>query len=422
MKKNDEDEFTQEIALVFLASVVLAAVAAYAAFAGPTFVWSLLRLDPTLLDPGDAVSGALRWATHGTPDPREMRVFAPYREVMPPPRAWIAMLAMGALGTAALIVVGLARVDRWRGSRSVALPWWSLRNRVTPRSWAKPRDVLHLQPRDGGRHRIARALTRLVASDRRAPAPPGGDSWPLGTLRGHTLRSAGESHLMAVAPTRAGKTTRVLIPALLEHEGPAIVLLNKTDALLETLASRARHGPVWIYAPLHGEVTAAAGRVCGWTPLAGCESWEYALRMGRWFLDADPSASTTSSDSGGARFYNREATANALPPLLHAAALHGRTMSSIHRWLRSGIEGLDEPRAILSARSAAAAADSIAGLQALDERPRSLLLMSAAQLVDAYRFPSVQAADRVDFEAEDLLEGGTLYIVAPTAIRSCSRP
>jgi len=119
--------------------------------------------------------------------------------------------------------------------------------------------------------------------------------------------------------------------------------------------------------------------------------------MGRWLLDADPSASASSSDSGGARLYNREATGGALPALLHAAALDGRPLASVHDWLRSGIEGLDEPRTILLDRSAhVGAAAALAGVQEMDERPRSLLLMSAAQLVDAYRFPSVAEADRPD--------------------------
>ena len=37
---------------------------------------------------------------------------------------------------------------------------------------------------------------------------------------------------------------------------------------------------------------------------------------------------------------------------------------------------------------------------------KALLLMSAAQLVDAYRFPQVQGSDRPDFRPADLLDGG----------------
>ena len=92
----------------------------------------------------------------------------------------------------------------------------------------------------------------------------------------------------------------------------------------------------------------------GWTPLRGCEDWEHALRMGRWIFDADPSAAADSSDSGGARFYNRDATAVALPPLLQAAALGERNMTAVLTWLRGGLEALDEPREILMTHHAAA--------------------------------------------------------------------
>ncbi len=418
MRKSENDTNVEVLPLI--ASAVLLTFLLYLAVAWPTLAWSAFRADPTIVTPGDAVGGAIRWLTHGADgDPRALRAFAPYRETMPPPKAWIALNALGLVALLAVAAIVWARVEGWRGSRPVALASWSPRNRVTSRSWAKPRDLVHLRPRKGGRHRLSTGLTRLFCFNRRGSAPAGGDSWPLGELRGRTLRSSGESHLMAVAPTRSGKTTRVLVPALLDHDGPAVVLLNKDEVVLETLGSRVHCGPVWIYAPLS---SGPAWELAGWSPLLGCEDWEQALRMGRWLFDADPAASASSNDSGGARFYNREAIGVALPPLLHAAALDGRTMADIHGWLRSGIDGLDEPRAILSERSADAAANALAGIQAQDERPRSLLLMSAAQLIDAYRFPSVQRSDHPEFRPEDLLGGGTLYIVAPDSDQELLAP
>ena len=118
------------------------------------------------------------------------------------------------------------------------------------------------------------------------------------------------------------------------------------------------------------------------------------MRTAGWLLDADPGAAVSAQDSGGARFYNREATAAPLPACLHAAAISGRSMAAVLGWLRAGVAGLDEPREILRGHGASGVADVIAGVQELDERPRSLLLMSAAQLLDVYRFPSVQEADR----------------------------
>ena len=382
-----------ESALFVVALAGILAGLLYVPVAAPTLIWSVLHGEPTVIGFGAAVGGALRWLFSGADaDPRTLPAFAAYRQVMPAPGVWIALnVAMLAAAVSAIGVL-LVRVDRWRGARAVGLPRWHPRSWVRPRSWARPRDLRHLR---AGPLSTARA--------------GGAEGWSLGELRGRPLRSGPESHLMAVAPTRSGKTTRVVVPALLEHRGPAIVLLNKTDVVFDTVTEREQLGPVWVCAPF----TCQLPHRSGWTPLGGCESWEYALRMGRWLFDADPTISQGSQDSGGARFYNREAVGVALPPLLHAAALAEGNMALVHEWLRSGIDGLDEPRSILSRHGARRAADAIAGIQSLDERPRSLLLMSAAQLVDAYRFPSVDAFDTPGFRAEQLLAGGTLYVVCP---------
>jgi type IV secretion system protein VirD4 len=48
--------------------------------------------------------------------------------------------------------------------------------------------------------------------------------------------------------------------------------------------------------------------------------------------------------------------------------------------------------------------------------------MSAAQLVDAYRFPAVQAADRRGLDPRSLLRGGTLYLIAPESEQEMLAP
>ncbi len=98
-------------------------------------------------------------------------------------------------------------------------------------------------------------------------------------------------------------------------------------------------------------------------------------------------------------------------------------MAEVHGWLRGGIDGLDAPREILAGHGAHAAVDALLGVQALDDRPRSLLLMSAAQLVDAYRFPSVQASDGAVLNPAVLLEqNATLYLIAPDSDQEVLAP
>src|SRR3954452_25121530 len=97
-------------------------------------------------------------------------------------------------------------------------------------------------------------------------------------------------------------------------------------------------------------------------------------------------------------------------------------MGDVLRWLRSGVDCLDAPREVLVDHDALAAADQLAGAQALDERPRSFLLMSAPQLIDAYRFPQGQPRDRREFDPQSLLAGGTLYLVAPDSEQEALAP
>ena len=413
MRSPNNDGIDQTLLVWMTLVVVSVALLLYAAAAIPTFLWCAAQGQIAVLPFVDIIGGMARWIVGGLgDDPRTVPGLVAHREMLPPPPVWLVLDSILASTSIATLLVAWLRIDRWRSLERLGLPAWDPRCWVTPRSWARPRDLLALQPTDNRPRRLNRIL-RTALREWRSPEPAGSDSWSLGTVCRRPLRSLPEMHLLTVAPTRSGKTTRVLLPALLEHRGTAVVLLNKTDVLHAAAERRAQHGPVHIFAPLT-PADALPMPAAGWTPLRGCEDWEHALRMGRWIFDADPSASADSSDSGGARFYNRDATAVALPPLLQAAALGERNMSAVLTWLRGGLEALDEPREILMTHQADRGAAQVAGVQALEERPRSLLLMSAAQLVSAYRFPSVEHADRDELDPRRLLDdGGTLFLHAP---------
>jgi type IV secretory pathway TraG/TraD family ATPase VirD4 len=379
----------------------------------PLLAWSVVHGAPTLLAPMDVAALLVDVVVPGATLPSRLARFG---DVWPPAAAWILLDLLALFVLLVLAAAVWVRVDRWRGRSTVGLAAWDPRRRLRPRSWAVPRDWLHLQPVRRSRSRASRVFCcrslRFLGGERRAPARRGGDGWNLGVLRGAEVRSDREMHLMVVAPTRAGKTRRVLATEAVEHDGPAVILSNKLDVVHMTVAARRGRGPVWIYAPL----TMRADDCVGWTPLVGCERWEQALLMAQWLFDADPSASSASRSSGGARFYNKEAVELLLPALLQAAALGGCGMGAVLDWLRGGLDGLDVPRAHAAEGGGERAAAALAGVQALDERPRSLLMMSAAQLISAYRLPAVRAVDRPGFDPQELLrEHGTLYLVAPEA-------
>ena len=68
---------------------------------------------------------------------------------------------------------------------------------------------------------------------------------------------------MVVAPPGQHKTTGIVIPAILEHPGPALVVSTKPDVLTATYAARAARGEIFVYDPF-GE------RSCAWNPVDGC--------------------------------------------------------------------------------------------------------------------------------------------------------
>lgn len=245
-----------------------------------------------------------------------------------------------------------------------------------PRSWALPRDVPALS---------VRARTR--------------ERFTLGRLDGRILASDGEAHVAVVAPTRSGKTTRCVIPWLLEHSGPAIVTSTKADVVQATRAWRERLGRVQVWDPF-GSASAV------WRSTERCDDWRVALLRAQWLADA-----VQERDSEVASYWRGEA-AKLLAPLLHAAALDERPVTDILAW----VDGQDakDPGAILEAAEAHAAKRQLDAVTNLDPRNRGTTYMSAGSLLAAYRFPGVADRHGSLITVDSFLDGGanTLYIVA----------
>lgn len=243
-----------------------------------------------------------------------------------------------------------------------------------PRAWARPRDV-----RD---------------------CSPGG--FLVGRLDRHEIRTHEEAHVALIAPTRAGKTTRYVIPWLLEHDGPAIVTSTKRDILDATSHHRRDQGNVWVFDPFSDDS-------CSWDSLAGCEDWSGALRQAQWLADA-----TQQGDSELAGYWRGEA-AKLLAPLLHAAALEQRSIATILEWVDKQ-NPQDASRWLLAHKTAdsTAAERQLQAVRGLDDRNRGTTFMSAGSVLAAYRYPKVlEHAASADLTADALLDGAnTLYVVS----------
>ena len=233
----------------------------------------------------------------------------------------------------------------------------------------------------------------------------------IGRVPARTLAAELEVQPMVVAPPRAGKSSGFVVPWLLDHHGPALVLSTKRDIYDATAPYRRGLGRVWVYDPFGDRASA------GFTPLVPARSWPGAIRAG----EALASAAHPDSSNAANEFWDKEA-ASMLAPLLHAAAIAGESMSELVRWL----DARDFTDAIsrLKGAGTSAAADQLEGVSRRDERNRETTVMSALNLLRAYRYPQVAACAVGDLTPERFLDGkaNTIYVVAAGHDQDALRP
>jgi type IV secretion system protein VirD4 len=134
-----------------------------------------------------------------------------------------------------------------------------------------------------------------------------------------------------IGPQGSGKTLDLLIPALLSASGAALVTLTKVDDLLLSFPVRSRQGRPCLVLDPFGLARGLPELV--WDPITGCVDPMLAERRAKAF-----SAGTIKAALGGgygddaARFYAAEA-AKVIQAFFHAAALTGRSLDDVLRWV-----------------------------------------------------------------------------------------
>ena len=121
----------------------------------------------------------------------------------------------------------------------------------------------HAEPVRAGQDADLRTLRVRASQPRRLT---------LGRIDGHLIAAEPRESVIVIGPTQSGKTTGFAIPAILEWQGPVLATSIKSDLLNDTYAARSTipDADFLIYDPTHSTGYATAG----WTPLAGCETWQ----------------------------------------------------------------------------------------------------------------------------------------------------
>jgi type IV secretion system protein VirD4 len=240
----------------------------------------------------------------------------------------------------------------------------------------------------------------------------------LGLDRGDWVTADPEHAVLVLGPPRSGKTSAVVIPALLAAPGAAMCTSTKPDVMRATAPVRAGLGQVWLFDPAAQEGEPPAGvRRLRWSPLAAAGSWDAALLMARAMSSAASAGAGTGNES-----HWRERSAALLAPLLLAANLGGNSVTMLLRWVLRG--ELEVPGEVLTDHDQAVAGDVLAGIARTDARERSSILSATAGVLAAYNADGARrAAERANFDAERFIAGAeTIYVTAPAHAQAMSAP
>jgi type IV secretion system protein VirD4 len=221
--------------------------------------------------------------------------------------------------------------------------------------------------------------------------------------------------VLAFGPPGSYKTHALVIPAALEWSGPLVATSIKPDLLRATLAHRASLGEVWVYDPL------ALSGVPGaqWTPLAYCQTYAKAKRIGRMLADAADVQGHKQDDAN----YWQLLGAKLLACVLYAAAGTGRSMAEVARWV--DVQDFDEVATYLGELGDQQALDAWAACISRPDNTRGSVFGTAETLLDVFGDPAVAAsAEGCDLDLDQLLTGpnNSLYLYAPASEQERLRP
>lgn len=240
---------------------------------------------------------------------------------------------------------------------------------------------------------------------------------------GTRLYGTVEHSYAVIAPPRTGKTGRFVIPAVLDHEGPAVVTSTRWEVVEVTAKTRAQRGPVWVFdadqssrRTLPKEIRDAV-----WSPVAGCDDPQTAMIRARSLARAAGAGSGIESGN----FWATHAT-TVLQSYLHAAALDGKSIVDVRRWALDPTNG-DAVNTLRTSPVAPGWAADLAAQSRVADRQRDgvwgVVQQSLAALGDPRFLRRLTPGRDKAFDPAELLDrGGTLYLVGRSETQDVVAP
>ncbi len=299
----------------------------------------------------------------------------------------------------AVIVLGAARVLLVLGVALLTR---------TPRTPARPAPLAPVARRPAAHkpaaHRPVSPATRVREGVLRA----GGGAYLGVNEHGEWVTAQPESAVMVLGPPRSGKTSAVMIPALMGASGAVISTSTKPDVMRATLGARVEIGEVWMFDPSASEALPDGVRRLSWSPVSAAATWDGALVMARAMSTASRAGAGTTNEN-----HWTERAGALLAPLLHAAQLTARPIEEVLRWTLR--QDLAPALQILADAESQIAADVLVGIERTDTRERSSIFSAAAGVLSAYNSDGArQTAAHPNFDpARFAASTDTIYITSP---------
>jgi type IV secretion system protein VirD4 len=227
-----------------------------------------------------------------------------------------------------------------------------------------------------------------------------------------------EHAVMVLGPPRSGKTSSIVIPAILAAPGAVVSTATKPDVLQATWRARSQMGQVWLFDPTGEQPDLPRGvRRLSWSPITAASTWDGALLMAR------AMAATASPGKGTNNEHHwRERSTALLAPLLHAANLSHQPITELLRWVLR--QDLGPASLTLDDHDASIANDVLIGIAKTDARERSSIFSATAGILAAYNANTTRnSAAKPNFDPERFVNStDTIYITAPAHKQALAAP
>ncbi|NIZ90290.1 type IV secretory system conjugative DNA transfer family protein [Kineococcus rubinsiae] len=232
--------------------------------------------------------------------------------------------------------------------------------------------------------------------------------------------AAREQAVLVLGPPRSGKTSGLIVPAILSASGPAVVTSTKLDVLDATKLARGRLGRIWVFDPTQSYSVPEGATALHWTPVTSARTWDGARTIADAMVDSSQAGAGVENAS-----HWTESAKTILAPLLRAAYLDDCSISVVRRWISRPDYYRDEVLRILTEHDQFSAIEDVAAiLESTEERERSSICSTARLVLNAYGSDAVAAVSQVqNFKADEFAAScDTVYIVAPSDAQNIAAP